>query len=252
MILIAYDANLSIFSPANSGLLLTVETMGMDVLFFLQLRTKFIRDFYIEASFPFTERKRKIEVGEEPFVPPYSEEGEPAFLDEWEQADESLDVLGQMCISMLAATLQLYIKESINELHSLYGTDVGRPEENKATFKHGWVNGYRVLFRERFNIEWEKGPSNLGLFEEIVLARHRFQHPETISSLTVYQSDHDAAKHPRSFFADEAEMRFFADDELAEFVRPCRLSVTKEKLFAAIDEVDQFCAWLEQYLRIVA
>ncbi len=113
----------------------------MDVLFFLQIRTEFIRDFYVEACFPFTERKRKIAHKEDPFIPPYSEEGEPPFLDEWMRADESLEVLGQMCISMLSNTLHLYIKESINQLHALYGTDIGRPEANKAAVKLGWING---------------------------------------------------------------------------------------------------------------
>src|SRR6266536_5709667 len=155
----------------------------MDLLFFLQMRTEFIRDFYVEASFPFTERKRKIEDKEHPFIPPYSEEGEPTFLDEWIKADESLEVLGQMCISMLANNLHLYIKESINQLHALYRTDVGRPKDNKAAFKLGWINGYRLFFREKLNIEWEKSPSNLQLLEEIFLARNSAQHANAIWTL---------------------------------------------------------------------
>jgi hypothetical protein len=222
----------------------------MDVLFFLRFRTKFIREFYVEASFPFTERKRKIEAGEEPFAPSYSEESEPAFLLEWEQADESLDVLGQMCISVLEATLHLYIEESLNDLRGMYGADVARPDE--AEFKRGWINGYRSFFREELNIDWEKGPSDLGLLEEIVLARNRFQHPETISTLTVYQSKHDAAKYPHSFFADEAELRLWAYEQSVDFVPPCRLNVTSDKLFAAVDDVDEFCVWLEEQASILA
>ncbi|KXK32895.1 MAG: hypothetical protein UZ01_00317 [Candidatus Brocadia sinica] len=95
----------------------------MEVLFFLQIRTKFIRAFYAEASFPFTERKRKIEAGEDPFKPLYNEGGEPQFLKEWEEADEALDVLGQMCISMLSSSLQLYLKESVNDLHGRYNSE---------------------------------------------------------------------------------------------------------------------------------
>jgi hypothetical protein len=75
----------------------------MDVYFFLQIRTKFIRDFYTEASFPFSERKRKIETGKDPFESPLYDEStvpeEPPFLDEWVNANESLDVLGQMSVS---------------------------------------------------------------------------------------------------------------------------------------------------------
>ena len=157
----------------------------MEVLFFLQRRTKFIRAFYEEASFPFTERKRKIKAGEYPFKPPYSECYDPPFLSR-EEADEALDVLGQMCISMLSSSLQLYFKESVSELHRRYSGEslakagIGRPEDYKATFKNeGWINGYRVYSREQLAIDWTKSPSNLNLLEEIVLARNRAQHPDT-------------------------------------------------------------------------
>lgn len=73
----------------------------MDVQYFLSRRIDFIRQYYATASAPYVERKRKIEAEEEPFVPPYSEDGEPAFLKEWLEADESLHVLGYSCISML-------------------------------------------------------------------------------------------------------------------------------------------------------
>jgi hypothetical protein len=80
----------------------------MDVGYFLRDRIAFIRQFFDGASLSFAEKKRKIEAGEDPFVPPYSEDGEPAFLDEWIEADESLQVLGYSCISMLAAALHLW------------------------------------------------------------------------------------------------------------------------------------------------
>jgi hypothetical protein len=92
----------------------------MNVLFFLQRRIVFIRDFYRDASSPFDERKRKIEASEEPFEPPPYDEGEstePPFLEEWMEASESLDVLGQMCISMLSSSLRLYLQESVDEIH---------------------------------------------------------------------------------------------------------------------------------------
>jgi len=62
----------------------------VDVGFFLKDRIAFIRQFYDAASLPFVERKRKIDAGEDPFVPPYSEDDEPPFLSEWIEADESL------------------------------------------------------------------------------------------------------------------------------------------------------------------
>jgi hypothetical protein len=229
----------------------------MDVLFFLNIRTKFIRAFYEEASSPFVERKRKIEAREDPFEPPYSEDGDPPFLDEWMEADESIDVLGQMCISMLSSSLQLYLKESITELLGRYANEsltkagIGLPEDNKAAFKKdGWINGYRAYFQEQLAIDWTKAESNLSLLEEVVLARNRAQHPEHIAALHIKQSYRDAAKYPRSFFSDELEMRLLGgDQDQDERIHPWRLNVTKEKLLAAVDEVDRFCSWLDDVLR---
>ncbi|SRR6266498_46458 len=226
----------------------------MDVHFFLKMRTQFIRRFYDDAAFPFTERKRKIEAGEEPFVPPYSEDGDPPFEIEWIDADESLDVLGQACISMLAATLQLYFKEWVDEIHGRFGNDqlarfgIGRPD--KAAFKEGWISRYRAFFQDKLRIDWTGVPSNLGILEEIVLTRNRAQHPERITSFRIDQSQRDAMKYPRSFFADDLELKVFGDttEVPSEWVRPWRLNVTREKLFAAVDEVERFCAWLEQHL----
>ena len=54
----------------------------MDLLYFLTERLRFIGYFYITSSAAFTELKRKIDTGEEPYVdrsdPEYSDE--PAFL----------------------------------------------------------------------------------------------------------------------------------------------------------------------------
>ncbi len=55
----------------------------MDIGYFFNKRIEFIRQFYNTASAPYIERKRKIEAEEEPFIPPYSEDGEPPFIDEW-------------------------------------------------------------------------------------------------------------------------------------------------------------------------
>jgi len=155
-----------------------------------------------------------------------------------------------MCISFLAATLHWYIEGSISEINTTLGRDIGRDREKYRTaFKQGRINGYRAVFREELNIEWEKGPSDLGLLEQIILARNSSQHPLTIATLSVYQSEEDARKYPRAFFADEAELELFGGaDESEGLMMPCRLEITKEKLFAAIAEVDAFAAWLEQQL----
>lgn len=49
---------------------------------FLKDRTGFIRRHYETAAAPFYEIMRRIEAGEEPYEPPYSEDGEPPFLEQ--------------------------------------------------------------------------------------------------------------------------------------------------------------------------
>src|SRR5205823_2525400 len=127
----------------------------MDVLYFLKERTRFIRQFYELAAGPFLERKRKIEDGEEPFEPPYVDEyssGEPAYLEEWMEADESLHVLAYACISMLAAALQLYFTTWERQFRK------AARDLFKTEFKDGWLAGYKSYFAEYVGISFESCP----------------------------------------------------------------------------------------------
>ncbi len=49
-------------------------------------------------------------------VPPYSEDGEPPFLDEWIRAKTSIEITGATCVSMLSEALKLYFKTWEREL----------------------------------------------------------------------------------------------------------------------------------------
>jgi hypothetical protein len=82
----------------------------MDVGWFLKERTKFIRHYYAVAAEPFEAIKSKIEKGEEPYEPPYSEDGEPPFLEEWSDAETCIQVIGRTCVTMLSESLKLYFQ----------------------------------------------------------------------------------------------------------------------------------------------
>lgn len=214
----------------------------MDVGFFLNERIAFIRQFYDAASAPFSERKRRIEAEEAPFEPPYSEDGEPPFLAEWIEADDSLHVLGYSCVSMLAAALHLYFKTWESEL----GVPVAEPL--KPTFqKEGWIKGYKAYFAINIGIRFEHGPADLSVLEEIVLARNRIQHPESITNHRTSYSSKDIERLRRPFFMDEREQQLPADIEQSEisWLFPPSLHITGDKLAAAIAEVEKFTGWLE-------
>lgn len=215
----------------------------MDIFYFFNRRIEFIRQLYATASTPYVERKRMIEAEEEPFVPRYSKDAEPAFLSEWLEADESLHVLAYSCVSMLAAALHLYLKTWVSESRAAVDEALA-----KSFKKIGWFPGYKTHFFESFAIDFKAFPGDLGLLEEVVLARNRFEHPASITSLRTQYADKDLQKLPHPFFVDEREAALFADAEEAEmawFIPPT-LHVSEKQLLAAIAEVENFAKWFEK------
>jgi hypothetical protein len=213
----------------------------MDVLFFLEQRLSFIERHYAMAVTPFLQRKRQIEEEEPPFVPPYSEDGEPPFLEEWLEADDSIKVLGSACVSMLAASLHVYLQT----LEVFLRRPV--PEGMKRAFKkYGWFLGYRQYFAETFGIRFESSGCNLKLLEEVVLVRNRTEHPEYISSLHSKFSRHDLKKIRNPFFIDERESTLLSDpdDEERRWLMEPQIEVTEEQLRKAVGEVRKFSKWL--------
>lgn len=215
----------------------------MDIYYFFNRRIDFIRQLYATASAPYVARKRMIEAEEEPFVPPYSEDDEPAFLSEWLEADESLHVLAYSSVSMLAAALHLYLNTWVSE------SRVPVDEKLAKSFKKiGWFPGYKTHFSKRFAIEFNSFPGELRLLEEIVLARNRFEHPSSITSLRTQYADKDLQKLQHPFFVDEREIGLFADAEEGEkaWLIPPTLHVSEKQLLAAITEIEKFAKWFEK------
>jgi hypothetical protein len=214
----------------------------LDIRYFLGERLAFIEQLYINGTMPFVERKRKIEVGEDPFVPPYSEDPEPPFLVEWLEAEESLQAIGHMCVSMLSASFHLYFKTWERQL------DIPVDDSFKSDFKKGWFNGYRAYFNRHFNVSFERSTCDLKLLEELVLARNRVQHPESITIHSSQYSQDDLKNIPSPFFIDERDSELLSKMGEGEqsWLLPPSIHVTQEKLMAAISEVAHFAEWLEQ------
>lgn len=214
----------------------------MDVRFFLNRRIAFIKQLYVTASDPFRERKQKIEAKEEPFISSYSEEGEPQFLEEWLEAEESVQAIGLFCISMLSVTLHLYFKTWEQQI------GISVDESMKPDFKKGWFHGYKAYFARHTGIKFENGPSNLAMLEELVLARNRIQHPDSITCQRTHYKNADLQKILHPFFVDEKEIELIAEldeDQNIWLISPA-ISVSREKLFTALTEVERFAEWLEQ------
>ena len=220
----------------------------MDVLFCLKKRVKFIRYFYDTAGEPFRETMRKIEAGDPPFDnPPYSEDGEPSYLEEWMEADEGLEVLGRTCFSMLSPSLQLYFKTWESELRIRWEKGA-----RDRAFRNGFLQGYRACFGEVLNPSWDDCPADVGLIEQITLARNRDQHPEHIFTMRVDHTRKDLEKHQHLFFVSETERKMTADPDIeGTFWMNPSVHVSREMLFTAIEQVETLAEWLEDRMLAV-
>ncbi len=217
----------------------------MDVLYFLRDRTRFIWYFYENSVAPFRETIRKIEAEEAPFDnPSYDESGEPAYLEEWIEASEAMEVLGRTCITMVSASLNLYFRTWEKELGIRW-----EPGERKLAFKNGNLRGYRTCFEEALGRTWSECPADLELLEQIILARNRDQHPEEITTMRVKHGKTDLKKYPRPVFMSESD-RYLLDDrelETGYLIDPA-VHVSSEALYAAIAETEKLAGWLEEHI----
>lgn len=217
----------------------------MDIEYFLKSRTVFIRYFYENAVRPFNEIKIGIENEEEPYIPPYSEDGEPPFLEEWMDAEQGVEIVGHACISMLSSSLHLFLKSWVNRLEKEHGMKF-----NANFKKRGWFNGYKQIFNE-LELPLSQCGANLDVVEQITLARNRVQHPEELTKLGVDHSESDLKRFPKPFFANETELKMAihdADGSATWWLRPSVKS-TKEIIFEAINQVEVLCSWLEEEYR---
>lgn len=215
----------------------------MEVLYFLQQRLLLIRHFYETASIPFVEIKRKIEASEPPFEPPYSEDGEPPFMEEWSQADIEVEVLGRTCVSMLSDSLKLYFLTWEKNLW------IEPPCQKcfRSEFGNGFLSGYLACFGKALEVAWEDCPADLKVLEQVILARNRSQHPESLTSMGVSHDEATWEKHPRLFFARSSEANTTPNsDETGSFMLNPSIHVSRENLFSAIEQVELLAAWLEE------
>lgn len=215
----------------------------MDIRYFLNKRIAFIRQLYETTSVPYAERIRKIETKEYPFVPACTDGDEPPFLEEWIEADESLHVIAYSCVSMLAAAMRLYLETWVYQS----GVPVDESLKKSVFKKNGWLAGYKAHFAQHFKIDYEAGPANPRILEEVVLARNRIEHPSTITSHRAQYAKTDLKKLHPPFFVDKREAAFLADTDEGEksWFMPLSLHVTEEQLLTAVSEVERFAEWFE-------
>lgn len=211
----------------------------MDILWGLKDKLSFIERFYAAASEPFVEAIRKIKVGEPPFEPPpMGEDGpvddEPPFLEEYIEADEAKNIVGQAALSLIQSAfreyLDAFIRLSTQELPAGPGN---------------WFARYKTFFNEKYGIDWDKGPVPPEELEEINLARNDIQHSGQEFGMRRYKSDDLFTRFPDGLFAYEIEMQMLGKSRIG----PVRIYVTQKDLAEAARRVEVFCDFIEQHRR---
>lgn len=217
----------------------------MDAAFFLRRRTRFIRYYYRTGVAPFREIQQKIDAEESPYdvPPPFfdPEDGEPPFLEEWIEADDAAQVVGQSCVSLLADSVKLYFHALEHQL--AFELDAN---EKKIARKKGYIVAYRAALGEILETDWSDCPARFAVIEQAVLARNTAQHGESIAFLLPSLDARTLREHPSPIFASAAGLELWRETgaEPNGFMAP-RLEIRPEALWSALTEVEKLAAWID-------
>ena len=210
----------------------------MDLVAFLKERNKAALYFYENASKPFFEIVSAIENKVDPFVPVYSEDAEPQYLEEWEAAKNGINAVGLTVASMLSSSMQLFLEEWVSRLGKH-----GRRYNRKH--KKGWFHAYLKILKD-VGVNIDDCPASIEIIEQLVLARNRAQHPENLTEAGVRHSDNDLKKYPNPYFISEDERKLLESRDLKSswWLRP-KVDFDHQKIEMLISEIESFCSWLD-------
>lgn len=218
----------------------------MDALWFLKKRNAYVLWYFRTARSIFDSIKLQIEHADPPFDdPPYDDSGEPAFLEEWMDAGDAVDLLGLTCVSLLSDTLKVYFLTLEKYVIGFSLSDF----EKKLSKKQGFIAAYKNALGEILTTDWNECPARFDIIEQIVLARNRAQHGTGIHSFDIEHDERMLRKHPRPFFVNENELSMWGISEYSELplFRPS-VKVTEECLVEAVEEVNCLAEWIDQNL----
>lgn len=215
----------------------------MDLSYWMRQRTDIIRLFYDKGRVPFEQLKRDIEEEVRPWERPYfnpdTDDPEPAFLAEWMQADQTRELVGMLAVSLLADTLSLYFVELEREI----GIAFVDQKERTALFKLGKVEAYRQIIEHVMGDAFKYCPVRFDVIEQVILARNDFAHGQDFISFQTTHNQRTVERHPNPFFTNANE--HLVDGDMPEW-RRLTIEVSREKLMAAIDEVQKLADWVHR------
>jgi hypothetical protein len=165
-------------------------------------------------------------------------------LEEWLDADTSLQIVGRACISMLSESLKMYLQT----WERLFGVECQRALP--AFFKKGFWPGYKECFGQLVPLDWSACPADLSVIEQIVVARNTSQHHTgDIGTLTIRHPPNLREKFERPIFIHEHEKGWSEEDRVDLAWFGSELVITKETLDEAVGQAEFLVEWLEPQLQ---
>ncbi|WP_304350856.1 hypothetical protein [Comamonas testosteroni] len=213
----------------------------MDANHFLNLRLDMIANFYQLGSAPF----RAITAAIEAKTPPYDKAStgdspEPPCLEKWQQAQDSVDLLGAVSVSLLAGALQVFLDTMVK----LYGD---AEEFSKASKKLGWWGKHQSYFKG-LGLDFGQSGADLELLSAMILARNSVMHQEGLTNSVPVFRDKDMREMKSEFFISPFEhemLKGLDEGEEDSFLFAPNVHVDEAKLTQAITEVRTLTRWLE-------
>jgi len=152
--------------------------------------------------------------------------------------------VGVAALSMLSDTLKVFFMT----WEQLLG--VKFPEEWQNRFKkEGFVAVYRDAFGQMARDDWSTCQVDFAVIEQVVLARNDAQHGSHLHEFQPSHSPKTVAKYSPPFFVTEYE-KAAATEELSGFSR-VQISISREDLWIAIEQVEMLADWMELRLQAI-
>jgi hypothetical protein len=151
------------------------------------------------------------------------------------------DVVAMTCVSLLSDTLKLYFEAL--RVRVIGFNFAGRREE---VFREGFVRARLGALGGILETDWSDCPADLGVIEQVVLARNRGQHGASLSWIGADHDNRRLAKYPKPFFVSPEESRVWNENggDPNSLLAP-QIVITKESLFAAIEQVEKLAAFID-------
>jgi hypothetical protein len=207
----------------------------MDIKYFFKKKLEVLKEFYATGKVPFDQAIKDAEVEYDQWshsIAGKDEDPSPPVevMDRYEKGAACKSLLGEACLSALQQTLKECLNDYIKDRGRWREAEVLAAKLKKEKKDGGWLQRYKIVFRDLLGCDWDKAPVPFSILEEIVLARNVIEHEAHTISFARWRDRPYKSKYPVSLFSDE--------------LLPELISVTEDNLRQAMDSIEMFIEWL--------